>query len=224
MSIFTGARFCQVCEGPVRSWCRPPIPTLVNCEHSHDFCSACWQSWIITQINEGSMAIRCPSTKCNLEYCDVQSVLMSGFQKKATWEIYEDRILFHALHHQQANTLGCPKCFFIGWYEPTDACKNVTCRNCSLEICRTCLKQWHDGECDQASMGNLARQSEEFGAQAWISRYTKPCPSCKVRIQKNDGCSHMTCKMCRYEFCWICLGKYKGRHVPATSDKCHCDS
>lgn len=31
------------------------------------------------------------------------------------------------------------------------------------------------------------------------------CPECKAYVIKNGGCAHMTCSMCRCEFCWHCL-------------------
>lgn len=42
----------------------------------------------------------------------------------------------------------------------------------------------------------------------WINANTKTCPKCESNIEKNGGCNHMTCKKCRYEFCWICLGSW----------------
>ena len=38
----------------------------------------------------------------------------------------------------------------------------------------------------------------------WLSANTKACPGCSVSIEKDDGCNHMTCRVCRHEFCWIC--------------------
>ncbi|RYG60039.1 hypothetical protein EON64_19650 [archaeon] len=33
------------------------------------------------------------------------------------------------------------------------------------------------------------------------------CPACNTRIEKNQGCNHMTCRICKHEFCWICSSK-----------------
>jgi ariadne-1 len=38
----------------------------------------------------------------------------------------------------------------------------------------------------------IGNTSDEID-KAWISLNTKPCPKCKLNIEKNQGCMHMTC-------------------------------
>ena len=30
------------------------------------------------------------------------------------------------------------------------------------------------------------------------------CPKCKSPFEKMAGCVHMTCSICKYEWCWVC--------------------
>lgn len=52
------------------------------------------------------------------------------------------------------------------------------------------------------------RRHEDIQSERTIDRVTKSCPGCGSRIEKNEGCMHMTCTKCRYEFCWECLGPW----------------
>uniref|UniRef100_A0A3Q2CPR7 E3 ubiquitin-protein ligase parkin n=2 Tax=Cyprinodon variegatus TaxID=28743 RepID=A0A3Q2CPR7_CYPVA len=37
-----------------------------------------------------------------------------------------------------------------------------------------------------------------------IRTSTKKCPSCLVPVERNGGCMHMQCSVCRAEWCWLC--------------------
>lgn len=53
------------------------------------------------------------------------------------------------------------------------------------------------------------RRLEEARSEAVVQGTTKGCPGCWTRIEKSDGCMHMTCAVCRCEFCWECLGPWR---------------
>jgi len=78
------------------------------------------------------------------------------------------------------------------------------CTGCSTVFCFRCGEGPHvdQNECTAAtpSLKNTNQQR------------IKSCPKCSVQIEKNGGCNHMTCRQCRHEFCWICLGDYNGEH------------
>ena len=40
----------------------------------------------------------------------------------------------------------------------------------------------------------------------------KKCPKCLAFIKKDSGCNHMTCPICHYEFCWLCLKESLPNH------------
>ena len=64
--------------------------------------------------------------------------------------------------------------------------------------------------------------ANDLASEIWLRANTKNCPKCKVKIQKNDGCNHMTCKHCTHEFCWICMGPWK-EHGNNTGGFFRCD-
>ena len=54
----------------------------------------------------------------------------------------------------------------------------------------------------------IIKNSAESENLNWILANTKQCPKCKRPIEKNQGCMHMTCSQCKFEFCWLCQGSW----------------
>ncbi len=42
------------------------------------------------------------------------------------------------------------------------------------------------------------------------NKIVKQCPNCKIWVQKIDGCNHVSCSMCKYAFCFVCLKSWIG--------------
>ena len=101
--------------------------------------------------------------------------------------------------------------------EPID----VTCE-CGQEFCFGCTKVAHKPiDCDmfQKWLDRISQGDED--TSNWLKLNTKKCPKCKTSIQKNQGCMHMTCSQCRYEFCWLCLGDYRNHQKETGRGLCN---
>ena len=56
-------------------------------------------------------------------------------------------------------------------------------------------------------------------SELWVKKNAKPCPGCNIPIDKRDGCNHMTCSQCSYEFCWLCLGPLRNHLEPHSCNR-----
>ena len=56
------------------------------------------------------------------------------------------------------------------------------------------------------------KNSSEGENALWFTANTKICPNakCGVPIEKNQGCNHMKCGTCKFDFCWKCMTEWKG--------------
>ena len=73
------------------------------------------------------------------------------------------------------------------------------------KFCFECLRPWHEGDSCEKIM------EKEF--LKWKkNKVIKKCPRCKIYTEKNEGCNHMTCSNCQYQWCWLCEEKYNYGH------------
>jgi hypothetical protein len=67
------------------------------------------------------------------------------------------------------------------------------------------LRRWLPSASDVA-------QDLQFALWRW-GRDARRCPGCKIVIEKDGGCQHMTCRGCHHEFWWCCGQAHRpGRH------------
>ncbi|KAL1636622.1 hypothetical protein SLS58_009747 [Diplodia intermedia] len=176
----------------------------------HRFCVPCWKQYLYTKIkDEGEAArIKCPGSDCNRIVDSKSLELLVAEDLKARYHV----LLTRTYVDDKENLKWCPapNCEYavdcpvklkdLLRIVPTVVCdcKHHFCFGCSLNDHQPApcalVKKW------------LKKCEDDSETANWISANTKECPKCHSTIEKNGGCNHMTCRKCRHEFCWMCMG------------------
>ncbi|KIX99336.1 uncharacterized protein Z520_04912 [Fonsecaea multimorphosa CBS 102226] len=80
----------------------------------------------------------------------------------------------------------------------------AVCEDCDFAFCRVCLKGWHGVLARCSPRRERELDEEEKATQAYLKKYSTPCPECNTPAQKIMGCNHMTCFKCKSHFCYLC--------------------
>jgi len=189
---------CRICCDDVDM----KLSFSLGCDHK--FCRQCYSEYLSNQIGDGPVCIRsiCPEHKCfqaitKAVYCKFVSV--DSFKK---YETYVMRNFIETSKNMKyCPAAGCDK-VAIGSGITTVRCL------CTNPFCFKCGEEAHD-PCNCPQLAEWAQKCQNESETAnWILAHTKKCPKCNTRIEKNQGCNHMNCKLCKYEFCWICMGNW----------------
>jgi ariadne-1 len=114
-----------------------------------------------------------------------------------------------------------PGCTYAVEY-PSMKQTDIVCVGCNGDWCFKCLKKAHRPiHCDLLAKWLNRIDAGNDDTEVWLKLNTKHCPKCKVAIQKNQGCMHMTCRQCKYEFCWLCLGDYRNHTTETGRSLCN---
>ncbi|KIW29036.1 uncharacterized protein PV07_04883 [Cladophialophora immunda] len=101
----------------------------------------------------------------------------------------------------------------------------AVCEDCDFAFCSVCQKGWH-GELVRCSPRRQKELNEEEAAsEAYLKKYSTPCPTCNAPAQKTMGCNHMICFKCRSHFCYLCsaylMPDNPYRHFNDLKSKCY---
>lgn len=118
---------------------------------------------------------------------------------------------------------------------PQDTSRGVDC-GMGHYFCWECLEESHEpcscenwtkwfqkiSEVKPETLDGTEQETELAANCLWLVTNSKACPNCKSPIQKNEGCNHMKCSKCKYDFCWVCLEPWK-RHNTSTGGYFKCN-
>jgi hypothetical protein len=200
---------CQQCGEEKSSSSFPDDMPSSTCEHLIHTCKLCLKTWVNLQIANGSyvtqdersepildehgepiFGIRCP------EEC--KGIMTSPEVLAATTPL--DHAVFKkaARKTKLDSTPGwrwCmnPKCDASQVHTKGKIC---TCIECGARVCIPCDRPFHVNQTCK-DYKTRVHSKEEVKSLEKISATTKACPNptCRVRIEKNLGCTHMICKL-----------------------------
>ena len=197
----------------------------------HVFCFECFEAYLKEAIREGPACLNktCPKNSCK-EIVGPSLFRKYLFEKYKTDFIRYEKFLVDNFVISSHTLKWCPgkDCKQAIDLEASKIVKfsqkNIKCQ-CGCSFCLACEKEAHmPAKCEQfANWLSLILGKNTKVDELWIKIHTKKCPQCKVAIEKNLGCMHMTCKNCSFEFCWLCLGDWKGLHGERTGGFYSCN-
>ena len=164
----------------------------------HLFCNVCYLNYFQEKIVNNKVGkITCMTFKCPTEFddnfiisrLDGDNNLIQKYKKfKLRNQLYNDE-----------NIKFCPIKNCDSYARKEGDNKYVTCLE-GHQFCFQCSKPWHG---DKKCQDEIDKDFKKWKKNKLIKR----CPKCKFWTEKNNGCNHMTCPECKYEWCWFCGSK-----------------
>ncbi|KAF2266075.1 hypothetical protein CC78DRAFT_164676 [Lojkania enalia] len=219
--IKSSHRICEVCKDSKHLEAFPTRATTSRCSHGRNACTDCIQKWIESCMEtKGWDHCVCPECVESLEYSDVKY-----FATEDAFARY-DTLSTRAALSTIPNFLWCqsPSCPSGQIHSGTPSSNPVfTCITCSHTYClnHSSVPFHYNESCAQydARIAGVPAQFEvekervelEKEGEKVVRETAKRCPNavCGWWIEKNEGCDHMTCWKCRFEFCWECCAAFE---------------
>jgi len=185
----------------------------------HSFCRDCWGQYLEITLKDGPSCLykTCPQPNCN-EKVTEEEIKALAPHLLPKYSFYQ----LKSFVELNPCARWCPgtDCDKVGITTTGWGC--LSC-DCGTSFCLRCGEEPHS----PASCADIVRWNEKCQNESetanWILANTKPCPKCSSRIEKNQGCNHMVCQQCKYEFCWICCAPWLPLHGANTGGYYKCN-
>ena len=203
---FRPCRECAVCllSKPVSDYY---ARLSSDCRHANrSVCYGCVYKNLLTVLESNIRSpVICPELDCRIRFSvdEIRHILMH-FEDTDLLDKY-DTYLTNLLLEDMPEFVWCAHGCGSGQLHLTDGSK-VDCIHCGRSTCFSHRIPWHEGvTCDEYDESDLSNDPK---SKKYLKRFAKQCPKCRAKIEKNDGCDHMTCSQCETDFCWQCLADF----------------
>lgn len=191
--------------------CQEDIDQAIHLECGHAVaCDNCLIQWFTSELTSRKLPLGCMMCKYPVSRDVLESILPNDLFLKY------DQLEAEQLAEREWVMFYCPNCRAVMSADNNEN-KHIVCLDCKKHFCLQCKVEWHKkSTCEQYQQ--WARENGNADALTWdlVNRLdVKQCPRCKHWIEKNEGCNHMTCSQCRYEFHWSDLTPFHGYRLPS---------
>ena len=194
---------CGICSELINNSYRVKL----KCEHY--FCNDCYIDYLKEKITNANVSkILCMQHGCGtvLETKFIKKILEGN---KDLIEKYDKFLQRKKMLEQSDKIRFCPIPDCEGYAEKKGKNKYVKC-NYGHEFCFDCGSKPHGRK---KCVDIMDKEFEEWKSHKIVKR----CPCCRMWTEKNEGCNHMTCAECKFQWCWLCLGPYSLNHYEVGS-------
>ena len=176
--------------------------TLKKCGHS--FCNNCWYNFLSIKIKENKLtSIKCLDYECQEKLSDEFIINLVKSNKEIIEKYKKYKFELDIINNPNKKFCPYPNCDSYAELLNIKN-KNVRCLN-NHKFCFLCLEKPHEGK---PCKDKIDKSMENFAKNHFI----KKCPHCGIITEKIEGCNHITCSKCSFQWCWLCNQKYDPEH------------
>ncbi|CAK5283945.1 unnamed protein product [Mycena citricolor] len=198
--------------------CLCDIEDAVQLDCGHAYCRTCIQHYIkpasgteftprlcvAGSFSDGGKSIPCSHA---IPYRTIRSLLDAGAEDELLLTSFLTHINTRPQQFQYCPSADCQMVYPIG-IDSDEENAAIQCPSCLARICTTCKIEWHDDLTCAEHKDNLTGNTALLNQ--WRAEHeVKQCPNCHADIEKDGGCNHMQCVLCRTHICWICMETFR---------------
>jgi hypothetical protein len=185
----------------------------------HGVCAGCLMYYAWSEVDNTKSEVRC--FMCKTEW-SLATIKRYGNATDQEMKLLDEGLTRNAIM-LDPSIWECPGCDnYCTRIDTTN--HRVACGIClklkkAQDYCCKCLRPWNNsnskvdcgyGDCFSGSFKSIL-QSAPMISSTYLPKVKFPskraCVGCGVIVEHIGGCKHVICKLCRTEFCFVCLRK-----------------